>query len=148
MLDYTNVFGDCPDVDSVVRATPDGWISELVGKWYFNAMDVDYYNQAFFGDCVVAEIKLEDGSNKNNVKEYVKMYNWLTLSYTSMLLHLECDPVSGKCAAWNDDDKDDKSEDAVKYLAMEKDVDPEFGIVYVCAPATIFWIIPIPFVST
>ena len=64
--------------------------------------------------------------------------------YLSKITYVECDPVTGKCDCWDEGKEDDKKEDCWKYLAPQKDVDPEFVIFYNCVPATIFSI-PIPF---
>ena len=78
------IFGDCPDVDSV---TTDGWASNLVGKWHVPEQDVDIQNQSFFLGCYSAEFKLEDTSNKNLLKGYLRAYNFFGFKYESFLVH-------------------------------------------------------------
>ena len=110
------IFGKCPDVDSVKRTTPDGWVSGAVGKWYVTEADVDFYN-------------------------------YIGMDYDSFIFHFKCDPVSGKCECYGETDDADNEKNCLKHFALEKDVDPQFFVVYDCAPATLFWI-PIPFFTT
>ena len=60
-------------------------------------------------DCIFAEFKLEDTSNKNMLKGHAKYFNYFGLTYRSRLIDVKCDPVSGKCdcwwADWADDDR-------------------------------------------
>ena len=143
------IFGACPDVDRVEYATFEGLASSFVGKWYLTSADVDFYNMAPFIGCSFAELKLADASNKNLVKIHARTFSYLGFTYISLLMHAKCDPVSKKCECWEEGEaEDDKNKDCFKYLAKYPEVDPEFFVMYDCIPATIFWIIPIPFFNT